>query len=218
MAAIVGYNKSTIVNYELGHRLPDVEFLAAFANATGTDVYDLVNKRLRSSDEAIPQMLGEELTKKMHGVPSRIVDKRGDLVDINLYNVRASAGPGIALDDERVVGTRSFQKSWVIDHLRMNPEELALVVVHGDSMQPTLGDGDLIMVNMAQNRLARDGIYLLREGEDLMVKRLQRLPGGRFRMISDNPQYASTDYHALVLSDGTLTLVGRVIWWAHTDV
>ena len=77
-------------------------------------------------------------------------------------------------------------------------------------MAPTLNDGDDILVDGgdAAARL-RDGIYVLRMDDVLMVKRIARAPGpGRISVISDNVQYRSWDD----LPMAAVQLVGRVVW------
>src|SRR3546814_11709900 len=78
------------------------------------------------------------------------------------------------------------------------------------SIAPTLSDGDDILVDGgdAAGRL-RDGIYVLRMDDALMVKRIARAPGpGRIAVISDNPHYRSWDG----LQIAAVRLVGRVVW------
>ena len=88
--------------------------------------------------------------------------------------------------------------------------DLSIITVEGDSMAPTLGPGDSIMVDRgdAAERL-RDGVYVLRKDDALMVKRLSPSPtGGRVSVRSDNPGYPSWPDCSLV----ELGIVGRVIW------
>ena len=56
-----------------------------------------------------------------------------------------------------------------------------------------------------------DGIYLMRSGDALLVKRLQFLPDGEIRVISDNPAYEPFTVHP---SDGEsdFNIVGRIVW------
>lgn len=50
MAEIVGAHKNTLANYETGKRLPDVQFLVAFSNATGADLAELVRLLIQSGE------------------------------------------------------------------------------------------------------------------------------------------------------------------------
>lgn len=123
--------------------------------------------------------------------------------------IGASAGAGASVDGEPVEGALAFDPRWLRD-LGADPRALSIIRVAGDSMAPTLNDGDDILVDGsdAAGRL-RDGIYVLRMDDGLMVKRVARAPGqGRLSVISDNPQYPSW-------SDLPMTavrLVGRVVW------
>lgn len=135
--------------------------------------------------------------------------RRRDLVLVPKLAIGASAGPGASVDGEAVEGEVAFDPRWLRD-LGADPRALSIIRVEGDSMAPTLGDGDDILVDGgdAAARL-RDGIYVLRMDDVLMVKRIARAPGpGRVSVISDNPHYRSWD--DLPLS--AIRLVGRVIW------
>jgi phage repressor protein C with HTH and peptisase S24 domain len=89
-------------------------------------------------------------------------------------------------------------------------DELNLVQVDGDSMSPTLLPGDDILVDRSDGEArVRDGIYVLRMEDSLLVKRLTLHPvTRRVTVQSDNPAYA--DWPDLALSD--IKLIGRVIW------
>ncbi|MDO9367247.1 MAG: S24 family peptidase [Sphingopyxis sp.] len=123
--------------------------------------------------------------------------------------IGASAGAGASIDGEAVEGEVAFDPKWLRD-LGADPRALSIIRVEGDSMAPTLDDGDDILVDGgdAAARL-RDGIYVLRMDDVLMVKRIARAPGlGRVSVISDNPHYRSWDD----LPMGSVQLVGRVVW------
>jgi phage repressor protein C with HTH and peptisase S24 domain len=123
--------------------------------------------------------------------------------------IGASAGAGASIDGEAVEGEVAFDPKW-LRGLGADPRALSIIRVEGDSMAPTLNDGDDIMVDGgdAAGRL-RDGIYVLRMDDVLMVKRIARAPGqGRVSVISDNPHYKSWDDLPLT----AIRLVGRVVW------
>lgn len=123
--------------------------------------------------------------------------------------IGASAGAGASVDGEPVEGEVAFDPKWLRD-LGADPRALSIIRVEGDSMAPTLNDGDDILVDGgdAAARL-RDGIYVLRMDDVLMVKHVARAPGqGRISVISDNPHYRSWDD----LPMAAIRLVGRVVW------
>lgn len=134
-------------------------------------------------------------------------EARQTLRPLPLLVLRASAGTGEAGATALGLG---FGEQWLRNLAGGSAEGLALVPVEGDSMEPTIGDGDDVIVNRldAADRL-RDGIYVLRRDDALLVKRLGRSPlKGRVTVRSDNPAYP--DWTDVKLS--TLDIVGRVLW------
>ncbi|MDZ3830307.1 MAG: S24 family peptidase [Sphingopyxis sp.] len=132
-----------------------------------------------------------------------------DMLLVPKLAIGASAGAGASIDGEPVEGAVAFDPKWLRD-LGADLRALSIIRVEGDSMAPTLDDGDDILVDGgdAASRL-RDGIYVLRMEDVLMVKRVARVPGqGRIAVISDNPHYRNWDDLPMT----AVQLVGRVIW------
>ena len=139
---------------------------------------------------------------------SRGAIRRG-LVAIPQLAVGASAGPGTLPDDERVETRFGFDAAW-LRRLTANPALVSAIRVEGDSMMPTLADGDDILVDRGDGaERVRDGIYVLRIDDALNVKRLALNPAGRSVTVrSDNPAYPSwPDIPA-----ARVDIIGRVIW------
>lgn len=133
-------------------------------------------------------------------------------MDVPLFDLQASAGGGaLDWDKVRVKSWRAFKREWISVELHAGGDDLALVEVAGDSMEPTLSPGDVIMVDRRESRVWTDAMYLLRVDDAVMVKRLQMLPGGKLKIISDNPGYES---YVLDTKDGGvgLEVYGRVVW------
>jgi phage repressor protein C with HTH and peptisase S24 domain len=166
----------------------------------------------------IPRRLAEEdrrllaryfsVPEEMLGGPSAPPAAAG-LVAVPRLAVGASAGAGAFDPAEQVTGRIGFDAGW-LSRLGLDPASLSLIRVEGDSMAPTLSDGDEILVDQGDGagRL-RDGVYVLRLHDALVVKRLARGPGaGRIAIVSDNPAYPSwPDFDA-----AAVTIVGRVVW------
>ena len=131
----------------------------------------------------------------------------GGLLRIRQLQVGASAGPGSLADDE-YAESMGFGPKW-LRRLGLDAANLSLIAVDGDSMNPTLGDGDDIMVDhSAASRLLRDGIYVLRMDDVLLVKRVAMGPSGKLSIRSDNPQYPDWDD----VSPESVNIIGRVVW------
>lgn len=133
----------------------------------------------------------------------------GRLVAIPRLPIGASAGPGALGGDERAAGIVGLDIG-LLRELTTSPDAVSAIRVTGDSMAPTLADGDDILVDRADaaDRL-RDGIYVLRFDDALNVKRIARSPeGGRFTVASDNAAYPSWPD----CDPARIEIVGRVIW------
>jgi len=132
-----------------------------------------------------------------------------DYVLIPALDIGASAGSGSLTDGESPIATLAFQSNWVRTIASGRPEALSVIHVEGDSMLPTLADGDHIVVDTDDRERLRDGIYVLRTDDALLVKRLGVNPATRRLSIkSDNPAYPSWDD----CDPATVAVIGRVVW------
>ncbi len=132
-----------------------------------------------------------------------------DYVLIPTLDIGASAGSGAIADGENPIATLAFQSNWVRTIASGRPEALSVIHVEGDSMLPTLADGDHIVVDTDDRERLRDGIYVLRTDDALLVKRLGVNPATRRLSIkSDNPAYPSWDD----CDPATVAVIGRVVW------
>jgi len=132
-----------------------------------------------------------------------------DYVMIPYLNVGASAGSGAVTEGEVPVAVLAFQSQWVRTIASGRPEALSVIRVEGDSMLPTLADGDNILVDTDDRERLRDGIYVLRTDDALLVKRLGVNPATKRLMIrSDNEAYPSWDN----CDPAEVSVIGRVVW------
>lgn len=132
------------------------------------------------------------------------------LLSVKRHPVSVSAGPGAVVNEELGKPYLAFDERWLKSLTATPPANLSIVRVEGDSMSPTLNAGDEILVDLGDcaDRL-RDGIYVLRIDDALVVKRLALNPlGRRVTVQSDNPAYP--DWPDCGLED--IHCIGRVIW------
>ncbi|MDO4657069.1 S24 family peptidase [Kingella sp. (in: b-proteobacteria)] len=115
-----------------------------------------------------------------------------DAVWVPLYDVYASAGGGADVWDEEIDQYIPFSRLW-LNQQNLHSKSLSCVKVRGDSMEPTLNNGDVILVNT--ERQVGDGVFVVRIGNLLRVKRLQTLLNGSLKISSDNPIYEPEILH-----------------------
>jgi phage repressor protein C with HTH and peptisase S24 domain len=174
----------------------------------------------------VPKRLKEEERRKLAryfsvpeallGGPPESEQATGGLVTVKRHPVTVSAGPGAVVNEELGKPYFAFDERWLKELTPSQPSKLSIVRVDGDSMAPTLNPGDEILVDLgdASERL-RDGIYVLRIDDSVVVKRLALNPmGRRVTVQSDNPAYP--DWPDCSLDD--IKPIGRVIWAARRVV
>lgn len=146
--------------------------------------------------QALAAFLG--VPEDVLGGPSAV----GGPVRVPRYAMWASAGPGTLVDGEVLLGADAFDPA-LLRRLGVGTGAGAILRVRGASMEPGLMDGDQILIDTA-DRVARDGVFVIRIDGAIMVKRLA-VRGRTIMASSDNPD-------AQPIAEGPITVLGRVVW------
>ena len=126
---------------------------------------------------------------------------------VRRLDVAASAGPGGLAEEDRLLGGELFDPR-LLASLGVREGQSAVLRAQGDSMTPTIQDGDRMLIDERDRSPgARGGIYVLRLDGALMVKRVAKTGDG-IAVTSDNP-----DFPAIVLpAPDAVDVLGRVVW------
>lgn len=130
-----------------------------------------------------------------------------DFAKIPVYDVEASAGYGSFFNNENILYHMAYRKEW-LKNRGLTTSKLGVIIVNGDSMQPTLNDRESILINFAETTPKDGHIYVVRSDDVLWVKRVQRLPNNKILLISDNPFYPAM---TLNLEQDNLQVIGKVV-------
>lgn len=187
-----GMSEGVMRSYIRGDTFPSLDRLEAIANAAEVDLNWLAT--------------GKEATRQLVEVPVR----KDNVVEVVQYDFRASAGAGCLIVSENPVAKFEFSKEWLIRQ-GLNGKELTIVPVHGDSMEPTLMDEDLMLVEVIEDpKQARDGVCVFRIDDEVMVKRLQYdFASGGYNVTSDNTAYSP--FFIGKEFEGRFQLLGRMV-------
>ncbi|MEZ5743838.1 MAG: S24 family peptidase [Sphingomonadaceae bacterium] len=131
--------------------------------------------------------------------------RSADWIDVPRLALGASAGPGHLAEDESAIGAFRFSTRWLREQ-GLDGTMLSAIAVTGDSMEPTLRDGDEILVDRSP-RPAMSGIHVVRIEDSLLVKRIDMSRPGIVALISDNQAYRPME-----LPQGEVEIVGKVVW------
>ncbi len=128
---------------------------------------------------------------------------------VPVYDVTVSAGHGATVDQEQIETQIAFRKDWLAQE-GLQAGGLAAVRAVGDSMEPTIRPGALLLIDTTQRQIGIDDVYVLRLDDHLLAKRLQRLIDGSVRVSSDNKAYIDQTVRKEDVS--RLDIIGKVIW------
>jgi len=104
----------------------------------------------------------------------------------------------------------AFRHDWIRSALHLEPDALTLAVAEGTAMAPTITQGNLLLIDTADQSFRRDGIYLVNLANDRLIRRVQRLHDGSLLLIADNAVYQRD----VIPTDRVKTVdaIGRVVW------
>lgn len=136
----------------------------------------------------------------------------GEFVMVPRLEVKLSAGSGSGSSQVDIqfneAQPQAFRAEWVRQQ-RLKPRKLAAMTAQGDSMEPTIHDGDSLLIDTSQTTVVDGKVYALYYEGGERVKRLFRVPGGGLRIKSDNIAFETfemgPDY------SGHVRIIGRVV-------
>ena len=128
---------------------------------------------------------------------------------IPVYDVQASAGFGSLVDYEEQTHSLAFPPDYLKRLTAGSAKDLVIISTKGDSMEPTLLDDDIVLVDMSKTHMGYEGMFVLRHNDTLLVKRAgMAAQDGFVNLISDNKAYPP-----ILAQLKDLTVVGKVLWY-----
>lgn len=184
-------SQARVANYEANLREPSIGDLRKLAEALGTTLSHLIN---------------DEGAQEASEVPA-------DYAVIPQYSARGSTGSGFTNDHVEVKGGLVFKRDW-LRRMGLNASKLRVIYAHGMSMEPTISDGDVLLIDESQTTPTNGKIYaLLRPDGDISIKRLVQNHTGGWIIRSDNQNKTLyPDEPAQDTEIGHLQILGRIVW------
>lgn len=198
-----GIGESSLRQYLAGG-IPSATIAARIAHAGGVSLDWLVN--------------GEEETDRATSIAqvarAEASTPTGDQIPpefalVPRLDVEVSAGGGAVNHAEETSQMLAFRSDW-LHRNGISPIHAKALTVLGDSMEPTLSSGDVILIDTKVSDVVQPGIYVIRVDDRLLVKRIQPIFGGALKLISENPVYSPEDIPADKADQ--LAVIGLVRW------
>jgi len=128
---------------------------------------------------------------------------------VPVYDVQASAGFGSLVDYEEQTHSLAFPPDYLKKLTSSSAKNLVIISTSGDSMEPTLLDHDIVLIDTSKTHLGYEGMFVLRHNDTLLVKRAgMAATAGNVTLLSDNKAYPPVEAQ---LAD--LHVVGKVLWY-----
>lgn len=229
LAQKTGISARTINAYALGESEPSMAKLVSIAKASGVSIGWLamgegpMRPGEAQEQPANPACIEREVARDPqpcfideNGVVSipRWQNPDPEMFDyIPMAETRLSAGGGCFVLSENMEDYYAFRKNW-LSRVASSPNRLVLMRINGNSMSPTLEDGDTVMIDTGRRDIKEGMIYALRVDHSVMIKRLSFRVGGKVLIISDNRH----DYDPYEAPMKDVHILGQVIFFCRTFV
>jgi phage repressor protein C with HTH and peptisase S24 domain len=137
-------------------------------------------------------------------------NQRVDFVLVDMLGVRAACGYGECNGEVYDVEQIAVPRSW-FPMIRLRAEYIKMLRITGDSMSPSINDGDMAMVDISDRQIRDNRIYVVRKGDELQVKRLFKRYDGSIEKRSDNRSY-DVEVVPKEVVGAQFEVIGRVVW------
>ncbi|MGL4393980.1 MAG: LexA family transcriptional regulator [Brevinema sp.] len=183
-----------------------------------------IRKEMRMTQKEFAEMLGltqgylSELETGKSPITQNIInmlrDHNLDLIldadhkqmSIPIVDIQAAAGTGVTNASELVSGSLPLSDKFSAYF----GDNVAIISVSGDSMEPTISHQDWLLVRR-QEEILSEGIFVFLQDNELRVKRIQKELSGRVLVISDNEKYHTEVYTNEDLELLETKVIGRVV-------
>ena len=147
-----------------------------------------------------------------------------EFANIPLHAASLAAGAGAENGAEPIIDYLSFRRDW-LRTIGVAPSNAVLARIKGESMQPTIRSGDMVLIDTSKvdiqsrghaRKTSKPHVYAFVESGEARVKRIERVDTDFYAIMSDNDEEFPIEFKTgKSLQD--MHIIGRVMWWAHTD-
>ena len=200
LAALLGVHRSAVTQAKRKNGVPKAWVLAV-SRRTGADPDWLEFGRQR------PGVAGGACRAQVDGRARPDVADSAAFAAVPKVRARLSAGGGSFETGGDVEQFYPFRQDWL--RAKGQPARMVLMDVVGNSMEPEIRHGDMVLIDQGQIAVVAHGVYAVGLEDTVLVKRVEKRPG-QLVLLSDN-----RDYAPIVLAGDeldALRVIGRVLW------
>ena len=204
LAAHLGVTRGTIGHWLASRRNPSPDELRSLANYLGTTASALMGDVV---DGGMQELLDAPHPSDKYEFATRV------------HGAVLSAGNGAThWEHEEIDGSHAFTRAW-LQRKRLNIKMCRVLTIDGNSMEPVLADGNVVLIDLADCLPIKSGkVYAISVDGEQRLKRLFRQIDGSLLIRSDNPDKAL--YPDEIVRPEHLErvrIIGRKRWHAGDD-
>lgn len=184
MCDALGVKYTTFTDWVKGNTYPRIDKIELMANYFGIQKSDLVEERVESKENS------------PFNIPT------GNAVQIKVLGRVAAGIPLEAIED--VIDTEEIPQA-----LAKTGEFFGLQI-HGDSMEPRMCEGDVVIVRQQDDAESGDIVIAMINGHDATCKRLMKYSGG-ISLLSFNPLYEPMMFSNEEIVTKPVRIIGKVV-------
>lgn len=206
-AALGSVSKNTQLAYENGSSPIPLSYLG-LVGLKGFDVSYIV-LGVPAADSPRRQLHDEIRASLARSTAQATAAQRADDLDlVEVHEIDLAYGLGGTFSDLPVeTQVLHFPRTWLETITKTPPSQLTFAHGRGDSMMPTMMDGDIVLIDRSQRTVReQDAIWAFTVGDIAMIKRL-RIRSETVHILSDNDRVPPDEAHP-----EEVNVVGRVVF------
>jgi phage repressor protein C with HTH and peptisase S24 domain len=196
------------------------------AGVTKHDIHEKTGVSLKTIERAEKGLAGQPSLKAIIAEYGRLVPfKTGvpdvappahntgdEFVPVPFLEAKLSMGGGSWEVSPTIKKYLGFRGDWIVQRTR-SPKSLAIYLAEGDSMDPTIPDGAIVLVDQSKKEVISDRIYMIGTPDGAKIKRLLKQDGKIF-IVSDGDIRNGAPHKEEVREGEYFEVFGRVLWYA----
>lgn len=222
LAELLGVSPQAVSQARRKGRIPDGWVLKVAAQFGLSTDWIFFGKEPGSAPQSVETVPGRDDSQRLETDRRRLrgrsffgeipagSDDSIDVVMVPLVGARLAAGRGSLETDANVESYFSFRSDWLCR--KGDPDKMVLMKVCGDSMEPDIRHGDMVLVDQGKTQIYGHAIYAMGINEEIYVKQVETLPGGTLVLRSRNPEYEPIRVDLRGDLADSVRVIGRVIW------
>lgn len=137
------------------------------------------------------------------------IQEESTIIQIPIVEARLSAGTGSFITNDSIENSLPFDSKFIVT--KGNPENMVIMRVMGDSMQPEIMDNDYVMIDQSKTEIQPNRIFAVGFEDCIYLKRIDLLPK-KVVLKSVNPAYPPVVLDIQEDMASLFRVIGKVLW------